>query len=454
MKRSIKATLASLSLGMMAAVAVIAAPPADEAVTRAVETFAEATKNLDRSDRDNYGRLTKEAAVAALQGIDLSEASVAQLRKLGQLVSTAGMTEAAAARLEVLARDTGKEGAEAAIARLSYLPSTMMPRQGATDAQRENAAKARPVHEAALQQVVDHPGLAAAMAGSGDLFMALGRVDRQVLASAGPQLAKVASLIPAEVSPETAGSLVAFYDTLSGAQNLEAAARERIRGSIVAKLQAVQGKGKDEDGNRRLANSLAYVDGAHARGQLVGNVSPALDITWTNHAEPIKSIADLKGKVVVLDFWATWCGPCIGSFPNVRELQAHYKDSPVVILGVTSLQGNHIDRPGGATGATKRIDTKGNPDQEYELMNTFVKQLDMTWPVAFTEQNVFNPDYGVRGIPHVAILDPNGVVRYRGMHPGGDKAEKMEKIDGLLREFNLPVPAPAAAPAPATASAG
>ncbi|MGL1488981.1 TlpA family protein disulfide reductase, partial [Vibrio parahaemolyticus] len=69
-----------------------------------------------------------------------------------------------------------------------------------------------------------------------------------------------------------------------------------------------------------------------------------------------------------MDFWATWCGPCVRSFPNVRKIQERYKDSPVVILGVTSLQGYHMDRV-----AKKRIDTKDNPTLEYSLMPGFIK---------------------------------------------------------------------------------
>jgi hypothetical protein len=75
------------------------------------------------------------------------------------------------------------------------------------------------------------------------------------------------------------------------------------------------------------------------------------------------------------------------------------------------------------------------------LMPEFIKQLDMTWTVAFTSQDVFNPDFGVRGIPHVAILDPSGVVRHRGMHPGEDLPGKIHKINALLKEANLPAPA-------------
>lgn len=145
---------------------------------------------------------------------------------------------------------------------------------------------------------------------------------------------------------------------------------------------------------------------------------------------------------VLVDFWATWCGPCIASFPNVRELQARYADYDVVVLGVTSVQGKHY--PGG--GATP-VDTDGEPEKEFDLMSQFMQDKDITWRTVFAKQDVFNPDYGVRGIPHVAIIDPKGIVRYRGLHPGTDLAAKVEKIDGLLRKASLRTP-----PALATAT--
>jgi hypothetical protein len=120
----------------------------------------------------------------------------------------------------------------------------------------------------------------------------------------------------------------------------------------------------------------------------------------------------------------------------VRELQARYKDYDVVILGVTSLQGSHTQRKGDQRA---KIDTTDNPAREYELMNEFITDMEMTWPVAFSSANVFNPEYGVRGIPHLALIDPAGKVRFNALRPG-NPAEEAEKIDALLKEFKLKAP--------------
>ncbi len=167
---------------------------------------------------------------------------------------------------------------------------------------------------------------------------------------------------------------------------------------------------------------------------LVGSTAPEINFDWSTRAG-LKKLSDLKGNVVVLDFWATWCGPCIRSFPKVRDEVVHFKGSPVVILGVTSLQGQVHGLPGG------KVDTEGNPQKEYSLMTEFMKAKEMTWDVAFSTENVFNPDYGIQGIPFVAIIDPTGKVRHAGLNPLDPSADIQGKVTALLKEFNLPVPA-------------
>ena len=174
-----------------------------------------------------------------------------------------------------------------------------------------------------------------------------------------------------------------------------------------------------------------------ALGTLIDRPAPELDFLFAHRSgadRELVSLADLRGKVVVVDFWATWCSPCIASFPHVRDLVSRYEGYDVEVIGVTSVQGRHHAPTGDV------VETSGDPEAEYALMREFMVQKNMTWTVAFAEQDVYNADYGVSGIPSVALIDAEGKVRYRGLHPTIDAERELELIDSLLREAGKPTP--------------
>jgi thiol-disulfide isomerase/thioredoxin len=180
--------------------------------------------------------------------------------------------------------------------------------------------------------------------------------------------------------------------------------------------------------------NITYLESAYARNELLGFPTPDIDFLWCSDGES-KGLSDFQNKVVVLDFWATWCGPCLVTFPNLRKLQERYENYPVVFLGITSIQGYYNDAKN-----RQRVDTKGNPEAEMGYMSVFMKDMEMTWLVAFSEKNVFNPDFGVRLIPHIAIIDAAGIVRYNALRPDDAPYHEAEKIDALLKEAGLPFP--------------
>jgi len=407
----------------------------------------------------DLAKARKEAIAAVFEAAPIGELSIAQIRTLQKeriLGFAPDKRGDIHARLTTLAADKTANGAEAALLAAEFVPFPAGPQ---TPEIRAELTKKR----------LDAITIATKHAAFGEAIKQNAEVAKAFVATLGnfegSDLANmsiwnfVSDAIPAEATYADAMAYIGVIDVVADPDaKVPAAQAEAIRTKLVAlangtktALLATKIDETDEaklkkatdtrDMNaKRLDGRLDYLNGAYAKNQLLGHPCPRIDFEWSSGDLNLKGIEDLKGKVVVLDFWATWCGPCIGSFPQVRDLTAHYAGYPVVVLGVTSIQGSHYKRSLDTSVKPERIDTKDDPQREMTLMNEFMKDMNVTWNVAFSKQNVFNPDFGINGIPHVAILDPNGVVRFRGLHPAGDKTKKHEMIDGLLKEFKLPTP--------------
>ena len=135
-----------------------------------------------------------------------------------------------------------------------------------------------------------------------------------------------------------------------------------------------------------------------------GKAAPALTVKeWTN-AEAMK-LADLKGKVVLLDFWATWCGPCIAAIPHTNALQEKYKDKGLVIVGVCHSRGA-------------------------EKMADMVKEKGIEYPVAADVEGKTDESYKVDGYPDYYFIDRAGKLRIADCKNGSVE----EAIQALLAE--------------------
>jgi thiol-disulfide isomerase/thioredoxin len=136
----------------------------------------------------------------------------------------------------------------------------------------------------------------------------------------------------------------------------------------------------------------------------VGDAAPALSIAKWIKGQPVEKFE--KGKVYMVEFWATWCGPCITSMPHISELQKKYADQGFVAIGVTS------------------TDTRGNTLEKVEKM-VADKGATMGYTVAWDKERATNDAFmraaEQNGIPCSFLVDREGKIAYIGHPMGIDK---------------------------------
>ena len=115
-------------------------------------------------------------------------------------------------------------------------------------------------------------------------------------------------------------------------------------------------------------------------------------------------LGKLKGKVVLIDFWATWCGPCVAELPNVKKTYAKYHEKGFEIVGISL-------------------------DQSKDKLTDFLKENEMPWPQHFDGlgwKNEFAVMYGIQGIPAMWLVDKEGnLVDMKARSELDSKVEKL-----------------------------
>jgi peroxiredoxin len=135
-----------------------------------------------------------------------------------------------------------------------------------------------------------------------------------------------------------------------------------------------------DDDIRRRVSTLEF------RQHAAGHECPAVAFTAFDGKKI--DLKELRGKVVLLDFWATWCGPCVGKIPEIKQLYQAGHDRGLEVLGISL-------------------------DDDREKLAAFLKKNDLPWPQDFDGKgwdNEISSRFGVHAIPQVWLIDRQGIV--------------------------------------------
>ncbi len=170
----------------------------------------------------------------------------------------------------------------------------------------------------------------------------------------------------------------------------------------------------------RSVDPVKTVDDAATRNTVT---APELTVADWVDQKPVK-LSELRGRVVLLDFWAPWCGPCQMTFPVLKNWHEKYRDKGLVILGLTHF--------------ADASEAEGREMTDKEALNylrQFKKRYRLPYGFAVADSGANDLQYDVSSIPTSFLIDRRGVVRYITVGAGEDEAKTLASmIEKLLDE--------------------
>ena len=138
--------------------------------------------------------------------------------------------------------------------------------------------------------------------------------------------------------------------------------------------------------------------------------SPAPTFTLASRAGQDVSLAQYKGQVVMLNFWASWCGPCRQEMPLLESIYKKYNKMGFTLIGV-------------------------NVEPDSNAANEWLKATPVSFPILYDRDSKVSKLYDVAGMPSTVIIDRSGKLRvlHRG-YKAGDENEYLDSIRTLIRE--------------------
>ena len=159
---------------------------------------------------------------------------------------------------------------------------------------------------------------------------------------------------------------------------------------------------------RRLALGLIIIAVACCIDEVRAQPSTAPDFALRSLERGNQRLSEYRGDVVVLSFWASWCGDCRRALPELNDLYARHRDAGLVMLGI-------------------------NLDRDAERAREFARVLELDFPVLMDADGVVSRLYAVEQVPRIVVIDRDGVMRH--VHDSPDAAGSdvlVEEIVALL----------------------
>ena len=162
--------------------------------------------------------------------------------------------------------------------------------------------------------------------------------------------------------------------------------------------------------NRREFATLAVAAAVGTPALAVSATGPAPAFQLGSLGGKPISLAQYKGQVVMINFWASWCGPCRQEMPVLEQLHKKYKPMGFTMLGV-------------------------NVEPDSALAAQFLKATPVTFPILLDTKSEVSKLYSVPGMPTTVIVDRKGTLRWKHVsYKAGDENEYLNQIRTLVRE--------------------